>query len=255
MASFCRRSARKSAAFRQSRHWCHFRSQSQSVRPRTAIAVLIGGHFRVAEITDYHRSLNSNDNSHQASKKRRIVTDSWTQKKTQAPTHTSTNFCPIKGNVCRYFNSATPPSNPTQPPRDGFKHLMIGWRKLSAKGTAQCVAVSLFLVRIYAARMGRVAPPSPLGSGSFEGGTLCRWSRVLIGCWGWRDFFVCTCEALGLVLLHRSSCPRLPLRFLWIFFGGALCCSNLLGWPRPVGCETRRPISIQTPAVGFPTFF
>lgn len=146
-------------------------------------------------------------------------------------------------------------SNPTQPTRDGFKHLMIGWRKLSANGTAQCVAVSLFLVRIYAASMGPAALLSPLGSGLFKGGTFCRWSRTLIGCWRWRDFFVCTCEALRLVLSHRSWCPRLPLHFLWIFFGGALCFSNLLGRPRPAGCGARRLISIQTPGRRLSDFF
>lgn len=60
--------------------------------------------------------------------------------------------------------------NPTQPTLVGFKHLMIGWGKLSEKRTSQTSALSLFLVPNAADCMVPVALVEFARRGLFEGG-------------------------------------------------------------------------------------
>ncbi|CAH4029505.1 unnamed protein product [Pieris brassicae] len=110
--------------------------------------------------------------------------------------------------------------NPTQPTPVEHKHLMISWRKLSEKRTAQCIAVPLCLVRNYAGCMGYLALVRSAGGAylkveRFEGAAYLR----LVAEYG-AIFFVRTCIESGLVTEHRSLASRLPLIFLWVFFGG-----------------------------------
>lgn len=119
-------------------------------------------------------------------RKNGIVTD---REKKQRTTHTGTKFCPIKDNVCGYFNSVPLRRNPTQPTPVEFKHLMIGWGKLSEKRTAQSVAVSFHLVRAAATCMGFLALESREGRGPILGGKGGGRGFFVIGP-GWeRDFF------------------------------------------------------------------
>lgn len=148
---------------------------------------LINSHVFVCgnqKITHDRRSLNANDNSHRGLSKKR--NRHWREKKTEHRTHTSTKYCPIKDNVCGYFNSVPLRRNPTQPTPVEFKHLMIGWRKLSEKRTAQQYRV-LFLFSDDLCRMYEEH-----GASVDRGARLALWGHDL-----WAGFVFHWCIAMA----------------------------------------------------------
>lgn len=113
-----------------------------------------------------------------SSKTESLLSVSWEKKTRNSHKHN----CPIKIMFVDIL-IAYPSRNTTQPTPVEFKHLMIGWRKLSERRTAHSVALSFYLVLQAVTCMVVLALVRWHRSGLFEGGIMMRRDFLGIGCW------------------------------------------------------------------------